>query len=107
MVNTVKTIDYRIDSLWEDGGKTKIRIRRTGQMPMPLDVQISFTDSSREIHYIPLDLMYGEKPAEDSTGRKVYPAWRWTHETYVIETDKKIGNISVVEIDPTLRMADI
>jgi Peptidase family M1 domain len=107
MLNTVKTIDYRIDSLWEENNKTKIRIRRTGQMPMPIDVQITFTDSSKELHYIPLDLMLGEKPAEDSTNRKVYPAWRWTHDTYVIETDKKLGVISTVEIDPTMRLADI
>ncbi|MEI9810316.1 MAG: hypothetical protein WDO16_21945 [Bacteroidota bacterium] len=36
--------------------------------------------------------MFGEKPAEDSTARKVYPAWRWIDETYVIETDKKLGD---------------
>ena len=29
-VNTTKTIDYGIDSLWEEGGKTKIRIKKTG-----------------------------------------------------------------------------
>ena len=48
MVNTIKTIDYRIDSLWEEGGKTKIRIRRIGQMPMPIDLQITFKDGSRK-----------------------------------------------------------
>jgi hypothetical protein len=107
MVNSVKTVDYRIDSLWDENGKTKIRIRRTGQMPMPIDLQITFKDGSRELHYIPLDLMYGEKPAEDSIARKTYPAWRWTHDTYVIEGSKKLIDISIVEIDPTLRLADI
>jgi hypothetical protein len=76
-------------------------------MPMPVDVQITFSDSSSEWHYVPLDLMFGEKSAEDSLPRKVYPAWRWTHDTYTIETDKRLGNISVVEIDPTLRLADV
>ncbi|MBC7949152.1 MAG: M1 family metallopeptidase [Chitinophagaceae bacterium] len=107
MVNTTKTIDYRIDSLWEDNGRTSIRVRRDGAMPMPIDIQVTFKDSSREVHYIPLDLMLGEKPAEDDTPRKSYPSWKWTHETYVIETARRISDISLVEIDPTLRLADI
>ncbi|MEI9911822.1 MAG: M1 family aminopeptidase [Bacteroidota bacterium] len=107
MVNTVKTVDYRIDSLWDDNSKTKIRIRRTGQMPMPIDLQITFKDGSKELHYIPLDLMFGEKPAEDSIVRKTYPAWKWTHDTYVIEGSRKLIDISIIEIDPTLRLADI
>jgi hypothetical protein len=106
MVNSVKTIDYRIDSLWQEGEKTSIRIRRIGPMPMPVDIQLTFTDSTKELHYIPLDLMFGEKPAEDAVSRKVYPAWRWVDETYVIETDKKLVAIAVAEIDPTMRLAD-
>ncbi|MBL7739574.1 MAG: M1 family metallopeptidase [Chitinophagaceae bacterium] len=107
MVNTTKTIDFRIDSLWEESGKTNIRIRRIGQMPMPVDMQITFKDGSKELHYIPLDLMFGEKPAEDSTGRKVYSAWKWTHDTYTIESGRRLGDISIAEIDPTFRLADI
>jgi hypothetical protein len=107
MMYTLKTVDYKIDSLWEENSKTKIRIRRLGQMPMPVDVQISFADSTGEIHYIPTDLMFGEKAAEDDMPRKVYPAWRWTQDTYIIETEKRLGQIAAVEIDPTQRMADI
>jgi Peptidase family M1 domain len=105
-INSVNTIDYAFDSLWEDNGKTKIRLKRIGIMPMPIDVQITFRDGSKELHYIPLDLMYGEKPAEDSTPRKSYPAWKWTNELYVIETNRKLADISVAEIDPTQRLAD-
>ena len=107
MVNTTKTIDYRIDSLWEENGKTRIRMRRMGEMPMPVDLQITFKDGSGELHYVPLDMMFGEKPAEDSTARKIYPAWKWTDETYVIQTDRRLIDISIVEIDPTMRLADI
>ena len=71
-VNSVKTIDYAFDSLWEEGGKTKIRIKRIGLMPMPIDLQLSFKDGSKEMHYIPLDLMYGEKPAERSNEPQEY-----------------------------------
>lgn len=107
MVNTTKTIDYRIDSLWEEKGKTNIRIRRIGQMPMPVDLQIIFRDGFSELHYVPLDLMFGEKPAEDSAKRKTYPPWKWTHDTYVIQTDRRLIDISMAEIDPTMRLADI
>jgi hypothetical protein len=78
-----------------------------GQMPMPIDIQITFKDGSKELHYIPLDLMFGEKPAEDTLSRKVYPEWKWTHDTYIIESARRLGEISVAEIDPTLRLADI
>ncbi len=107
-INSVKTIDYNIDSLWEEGGKTKVRLNRIGLMPMPVDLQITFKDGSKELHYIPLDLMYGAKPIEDpAIPRKTYDAWKWTHSTYTVETNRKLGDFSIVEIDPSLRMADV
>jgi hypothetical protein len=106
-VNSTKTIDYGIDSLWEEGGKTKIRLRRIGKMPMPIDVLIEYKDGSKQLCYIPQYLMFGEKPAEDDTPRTVYEAWKWTHPEYVFEIDKKIANIKSLEIDPTQRMADL
>jgi hypothetical protein len=107
MVNTTKTIDYRIDSLWEEGSKTNIRIRRMGEMPMPIDLLVTFKDGTRELHYVPLGLMYGEKPAEDSTRRLVYGSWKWTHDTYTIQVSRRLIDISVAEIDATMRLADI
>jgi hypothetical protein len=106
-INSVRTIDYAFDNFWEEGGKTMIRLKRVGAMPMPIDLKLTFKDSSSEIHYIPLDLMYGEKPAEDSTPRKSYSPWKWTHETYVIETDRRLGDIVMAEIDPSHRLADV
>ena len=107
-INSVKTIDYSIDSLWEESGKTKVRLMRIGMMPMPVDLQLTFKDGNKELHYIPMNLMYGEKLIEDSTfPRKVYDAWKWTHDTYIIETNRKLTDITIVEIDPSLRLADI
>ncbi|MGZ8541434.1 MAG: M1 family metallopeptidase [Chitinophagaceae bacterium] len=105
-INSTKTIDYAFDSLWEESGKTRIRLKRIGLMPMPVDLQLTFKDGSSEIHYIPLDLMYGAKPAENSITRKVYPAWKWTNESYIIESHRRLGDISTAEIDPSQRMAD-
>lgn len=107
-VNTTKTIDYAIDSLWEEGGKSKIRIKRIGEMPMPVDVVITFKDGTKQLHYIPMYLMFGAKQNEDSSvPAKVYPSWKWTHPTYTIEFDKRLVDLTTVEIDPTQRMADV
>ncbi len=107
-VNTTRTIDYAIDSLWQEGNATNVRLRNIGLMPMPVDVKVTYRDGSSEWHYIPMSLMYGEKPAEAGQGnRKVYEPWRWTHPTYQITTKRPLTEISSVEIDPSARMADI
>lgn len=107
-VNSVKTIDYGVDSLWEENGKTKIRLRRIGLMPMPIDLQLTFKDGTKELHYIPLDLMYGEKPKEtDTVSRTSYAPWHWTNLTYTVETSRKLTDVVIAEIDPSQRLADI
>lgn len=107
-IYSTRTIDYAVDSLWEENGKTNIRLRDIGLIPMPIDVQLTFKDSTKEMHYVPLNLMYGEKPKEnDSIPRKVYEPWYWTSATYTIQTDRKLTDIVVAEIDPSQRMADI
>ncbi|MGE5522016.1 MAG: M1 family peptidase, partial [Candidatus Dadabacteria bacterium] len=107
-VNSTKTIDYGIDSLWVANGVTNVRLKDIGMIPMPIDVKITFKDGTSEWHYIPMSLMYGEKPAEaGQSPRKVYEEWRWTHPTYEISTTKKLTDIKVVEIDPSYRMADM
>jgi hypothetical protein len=107
-VNSVKTIDYSIDSLWEEGGRTRIRLQRIGLLPMPIDLQLTFRDGSKELHYVPLDLMYGSKPVEDTLIiRKEYAPWKWTHPYYVVETSRRLSDFSLVEIDPSLRLADV
>jgi aminopeptidase N len=107
-VNTTKTIDYGIDSLWEENGVSKIRLRRVGDMPMPIDLQLTFKDGSTQMHYIPLNLMYGEKPVENANEkREVYEPWRWTHPTYTIEFKNRLSDLRKAEIDPSKRMADV
>lgn len=105
---TTKTIDYSIDSLWEENGESKIRLRRIGQMPMPIDVQLTFKDGSTAMHNIPLNLMYGAKKAENNkVPYEVHEEWRWTHPTYILSFNRKLMDLSKVEIDPSKRMADV
>jgi hypothetical protein len=106
-VNTNKTIDYGIDSLWDDGGKMQVRFRNNGTMPMPLDIDLFFKDGSRETVYIPQYLMFGEKSNEEpAIKRTVGSPWKWTHPTYTISVDRKLLDLKKIEIDSKKRMAD-
>jgi len=107
-ISTTKTIDYKIDSLWEENGVSKIRLKRIGNMPMPVDLQLTFKDGSSEMFYVPLNLMFGNKPNENGTQkREVLPEWKWTHPTYIVEMKRRLTDIKTAEIDPSKRMADI
>ena len=108
MCNTTKTINYAIDSLWEENGISKIRLKRIGQMPMPIDLQLTYTNGSTEMHYIPLNLMFGQKTNENDAQLNVlHDEWKWTHPTYIVEIKRRLTEIKLVEIDPSKRMADV
>jgi aminopeptidase N len=107
-INTTKTIDYGIDSLWEENGKSEIRLKMVGYLPMPIDVVVTYKDGSKEMAYIPQYFMFGAKPAEDSGIRRtVFDPWKWTSPTYTFELGHHLLDIKSVEIDPTQRMADV
>ncbi len=108
-VYSTKTIDYKIAniSMNDELNKAEVTVDRIGKMPMPLDVLVTYKDGSQKMHYIPLDLMLGNKNAEDATTRTIHNEWRWTHPSYKFTIDKKIIDIKSIEIDPTYRMADM
>lgn len=108
-VNTTKTIDYKIGNINTDSatGKPMISVERVGKMPMPVDVLITYKDGTQELHYIPLNLMFSNKPAENNITRVIETEWKWTHPTYSFIINKKISDIKSIEIDPTQRMADV
>jgi hypothetical protein len=107
-VNTTKTIDYGIDSLWQENNKLQIRLKNVGKMPMPLDVLLTFKDGSKEMAYIPQYLMFGNKPSEDERiKRTICEPWKWTHPYYTFEIGRSLLDLKSVEIDPSKRMADI
>ncbi|MFY7964341.1 MAG: M1 family metallopeptidase [Chitinophagaceae bacterium] len=108
-VYSTKTIDYKIGNISIDSvtDKAQISIDRIGKIPMPIDVLVTYKDGSKEWHYIPLNLMFGSKPAEDATPRIIHDEWKWTHPSYTFNIDRKIGDIKSVEIDPSYRMADV
>ena len=93
---TTHTIDYGIKSV---NGK-EITLERIGQMPMPIDVEVIYTDGSKESFNIPLRMMRGEKP----TNATIITDWTFAHPTYTFTAKKEVKS---VEIDPSKLMADV
>ena len=93
---TLHTIDYGIKSV---EGKT-ITLERIGQMPMPIDLEVVYTDGTKESFNIPLRMMRGNKP----TSATVIEDWGWAMPTYTFTTSKTVKSI---EIDKSKLMADV
>jgi hypothetical protein len=107
-IASTKTIDYGIKNVEAEGGKTKITLERVGQMPMPLDVVVTYLDGSQEMVYLPLVIMRGEKPSEPGLPKRVLTEkWPWTNFSKEVILARPISEIKTVEIDPSRRMADI
>ena len=104
-VYTTKTIDFAIGAIDVVDGKTQISIKRLGKMPMPVDVLLTFKDGTKELHSIPLDLMFGHKPKEtaDVIEEK---EWRGVAPEYQFNTTHSLKDLKSIEIDPSQRMAD-
>jgi len=106
---TTKTIDYAVDVVAKAGRKqTRIVLKKIGHMPMPIDLVVTYKNGEKEMLNIPLVMMRGEKPAEDLAIKyTVLNDWGWTIPTYEFLLDAKFNDIASVEIDPSLRMADV
>jgi hypothetical protein len=90
------TIDYGIKSV--DG--KNITLERIGQMPMPIDLSIVYTDGSTEDFNIPLRMMRGNKPTEAT----ILEDWAWVNPVYSFAAPKTVKSVT---IDKSKLMADI
>ncbi|HRJ28438.1 MAG TPA: M1 family metallopeptidase [Cyclobacteriaceae bacterium] len=107
-VNTTKRIDYGIQSVLADNEATFITLERIGEFPMPVDLMITYADGSKELFYIPLNETLGNKPAEDtSLSRVELETWPWVNPTYTLKINKPAKGIAKLEIDTSMRLADI
>ncbi|MDO5655023.1 MAG: M1 family metallopeptidase [Flavobacteriaceae bacterium] len=103
-INTVRYIDYGVKSV----SGNKITLENASNFPMPLDVLVTYTDGSKQLYYIPLNEMRGEKDHENQfyngIGQTLLTAWDWTTPEYSFEAAKPV---QIVEIDYTQRLADV
>ncbi|MEO1050696.1 MAG: M1 family metallopeptidase [Bacteroidota bacterium] len=106
-IRTTKTTDYGIKNVFGKGNATFVTLERVGDMPMPLDVQVTYKDGSTEIFYIPMRIMRGEKPAPSGTKFTVKEDWPWVYPTYTFEVSKAVSEITKIVIDPSGGLADL
>lgn len=107
-VNTTKKIDYGIKSVFEKNDETLLTLERVGDFPMPVDVLITYKDGSKEILYIPTNETLGNKPNDEpATRRIIAKAWPWVNPIYTAKISKRLTEIAIIEIDPSMRMADV
>jgi hypothetical protein len=104
-INTTRKIDYAI----ADISNQTIQIQNKSDLAMPLDILVEYKDGSKELFYIPLREMRGQKPSEGydiykGVQRTVLTDWFWTKPTYSFQVNKEIAK---AWIDPTQRLADI
>ncbi|MEJ2112637.1 MAG: M1 family metallopeptidase [Flavobacteriaceae bacterium] len=102
---TTNNIDYGIKSVEENNGVTTVNLERIGLMPMPLDIQVEYADGSKELFYIPLQMMRGEKPSNEP--RTVLKDWAWAYPAYGFTINRSKEEIKSIVIDPKGLMADI
>lgn len=93
---TTHTIDYGIQAVSDNN----ITLQRIGKMPMPIDVEVTYFDGTKEHFNIPLQMMRGAKP----TSATILNGWSWANPTYSFDVAKKV---KAVHIDPSKLMADI
>lgn len=105
-VNSTRTIDYGVHNVIQnaDNSDSKIYLAKTGEMPMPLDVEVIYANGEKQLFNIPLRIMRGQRKGKDVT---YMPDWAWTHPVYSLEFDAKGRKIADVIIDPRGLLADI
>lgn len=102
---TTNTIDYGVRGITEKNGTSTVILQRVGLMPMPLDIEVTLKDGSKQHYYIPLQMMRGEKPVANNV--TVLKDWAWAYPTYRFEIKTAKKDIKSVEIDPKNKMADV
>ena len=103
-VYTIKTIDYAIDKVKTEDNRSLIVLKRLGDMPMPIELDVEDNDGKKYKYYIPLRIMRGEKAFPKNDQVIVREDWPWTHPTYTLELPFIVKN---VQIDASEQMADV
>lgn len=107
-INTTKKIDYGINSLTSSESKTLVSLSRLGDFPMPVDLVVTYHDGSKELYYISMNELMGNKPMEFKTMTRIeLDSWPWVNPTYTLKINRPTSEIESIEIDPSQRMADV
>lgn len=106
-LNTNKSVDYAVGDLIPDGSSaTFISLHRVGEVPLPVEVLVRYTDGQTEQHYIPLDYMLGVRKGLDAKVLQ-HEAWSFASTDYRIRVQHPRTDIQAVVIDPDEQTADV
>lgn len=106
-VNSTKTIDYTIDTVYAEEGKTRILFTRKGDVPMPLDFIVKLVKGGEDNYTIPLRSQRKAKKTSGELDFAECPDWPWVSREYVLDIPVRFKDIESIEIDPRKQMADI
>lgn len=107
-IASTKTIDYAVGQISSQDNQAVVTLERKGDMPMPLDVLVTYKDGVQEMYNIPVGMMFGHKPADNHYYKWNFaPEWLWTSPSYQLKLSRPNTDIQSIVIDPTERMADI
>ncbi len=105
---TTKHIDYGIESAEEEEGGTLITLKRKDTFPMPIELLVTYKNGSKEMFYISMNELLGNKLQEDASIKwTVLDPWNWVNPEYSFVVTSAVNDIERIEIDPSQRMADI
>ncbi|MDX2063832.1 MAG: M1 family metallopeptidase [Bacteroidia bacterium] len=105
-VYTTKTVDYAVSPPSDGAGGAEVILKREGKMPLPVEVQVTYTDGATERYYIPLDLMRGAKPYDSAT-TTLLPDWAWVVPTYTLKLTRPRAQVATVALDPEAQTTDL
>ncbi len=104
-VNSTSQIDYAIKSVVSKEDKSLLTIAREGEMPMPLEVELTLKNGDKTLYYIPLDVMRGQKQQAENV--KQLTDWPFLNPYYTFEIPVAASEIKSIELDPSMRIADV
>ena len=105
-VYTTKTIDYGITELRPEGRmSTIIVLEKHGEMPMPVELKVTFTTGNSQTYFIPTSSMFGSRNDDDVT--RVPKPWPWTHRRYELQVNFPMSQIAKIQIDPNKFSCDV
>jgi hypothetical protein len=103
--NTKKQIDYIVQGIEANAGRSIIRLTRKGELPMPIDLKVTYSDGSEQMVHIPLNETVAVKPVAPSW--HVAPTWDWVNPNYSLELTHPGKQVARIDIDPSGALADV
>lgn len=103
-VNTTKTIDYSIHEINGNERSTQILLKK-GEMPMPLEFEVTLNNGNTYKFYIPTVLMRGEKDVDESVN--LLGDWAWTNPYYPVNLEYAPSEIAEIQLHTSGHIADV